>query len=366
MAIQIVPYTAGLEAAVQRFNRRMESAKAPAEFGIPETPPPPRPAALVRAENFLAVDSEGEVRGGVIVLEHPGWVGGKVETVLNLQSPLSEGIIDPKYSLVAIQLIRFAVKRSPYVYIVGMGSEQNPLPRLLKAAGWTVRPVPFYFRMLRPNRCLKQLRPLQHSLVMRVASMMAAMSGTGWLALKLLQRASPAPSGLRAERISSTSAADDEAWARFRERCSFAVLRDAATLPLYCRKDILRFQLLRDQNTKGWFSLLPAQMRGHRYFGDLKIVTLMDVLCMDPADTPAAVALAVQFASSIGCDLIVSNHMHHEIRSSLRTAGFLQYRSNYLFGTSKALSDKIRDDTALVSRQDGDGLVNLSSPEPGN
>jgi hypothetical protein len=190
--------------------------------------------------------------------------------------------------------------------------------------------------------------------------MVAATSGTGWLALKILQRASAVPPGFRAEPISSATAADDEAWARFRERCSFAVLRDASTLPLYCHKDVLRFQLRRDDQPKGWFSLLLAQMRGHRYFGDLKIATLVDVLCVDATDAPAAVALAVQFASSTGCDLIVSNHMHPEIQSALGTAGFLQYRSNYLLGTSKALSGKIRDESALVSRQDGDGLVNLS------
>jgi len=363
MAIRIVPYTADLEAAAQRFNRRMESAKAPADFGLPEAAPPPRPPALVRTDYFLAVDAEGEVRGGVIVLEHPGWVDGKIETVLNLQSPLSEGIVDAKYALVAIQLIRFAVKRSRYVYIVGMGSEENPLPRLLKAAGWKVRPVPFYFRMLRPTRCLRQLRPLQRSRLTRAASIAAAVSGTGWLALQILQRTSAAVPGFRAERISSTGSADDETWARFRERCSFGVLRDASCLPLYCRKDVLRFQIQHDETTKGWVSLLPAQMHGHHYFGDLKVATLMDVLCVDPADVPAAIALAVQFALSIGCDLIVSNQMHHEIQSSLRTAGFLHYRSNYLFGTSKALTEQIRDEAALVSRQDGDGLVNLSPPE---
>ena len=69
------------------------------------------------------------MRGGIICLEHPGWVDAKIETVLNLQAPLSEGIVDQKYSLVAVQLIRFAVKRSPYVYIVGMGNEQNALPK---------------------------------------------------------------------------------------------------------------------------------------------------------------------------------------------------------------------------------------------
>lgn len=363
MAIRIVPYTADLEPAAQRFNRRMEAAKATADFGLPEHAPPPRPPALIHAETYLAVDSGGEVRGGIICLEHPGWVDAKIETVLNLQAPLSEGIVDPKYSLVAVQLIRFAVKRSPYVYIVGMGNEQNALPRLLKAAGWTVRPVPFYFRMLRPNRCLKQLRPLQDSLVTRVAAWVAATSGTGWLALKLVQRSRPAPPGFRAEQISCASASDDEAWARIRERCSFAVLRDASALPLYCRKDVLRFQLQRGETPKGWFSLLPAQMHGHHYFGDLKIATLMDVVCMDPTDAPTAVALAVRFASAIGCDLIVSNQMHQEMQAALRTAGFLHYRSNYLLGTSKALTHKIRDEAALVTRQDGDGLVNLSPPE---
>src|SRR5688572_2878943 len=125
MPIQFVPYTPEWEPAVERFNRRMREGKAPSAFTIPDRAAQPKTGA-VRAQYILAAE-EAEVRGSMIIQEHPGFLnnsgqeGGSArrENVINIQSPLSEGIINAKYAMVSIQLIRFALKRCPYVYVVG-------------------------------------------------------------------------------------------------------------------------------------------------------------------------------------------------------------------------------------------------------
>ncbi|HEX4931554.1 MAG TPA: hypothetical protein VFV33_00145 [Gemmatimonadaceae bacterium] len=369
MAIEIVAFTPEWEPAVRRFNQRMREGHAPSAFLLPERAGTPR-SGLVRAVQYIARDGE-EVRGGIIVREHPAYLDGRTtdgggarrETVVNLQSPLSEGIVDSRHAMVAIQLIRFAVKRCPYAYVVGMGGMDRPLPRLLVASGWTVRPVPFFFRILRASRALRQLQPLQRDWKLRLAATAAAYTGSGALALAVLQRTRATTDALRVEAVTEVTdagrLADDATWRAIEPRLSFGVVRDGETLPDYLWAQTSRHRAYRGRQCVGWFSLMISAMRGHSYFGDLKVATLVDVAAADARDTASLALCALEQARAAGCDLVVSNQLHREGQAALRRAGFLTFRSNYLLATSKALSAVMQDETSLVSRQDGDGLVNL-------
>src|SRR5258708_728842 len=158
----------------------MRAGNAPTEFVLPEDLPrtSTNPEASIRWTDFIAMDGEF-ARGGVLEMDQPGWVGGRQERTINYQSPLSEGILDPTYSMVAMQLVRFMQKRSPYVFIVGMGAETNPLPRLLKASGWHVEAAPFNFRVHRAGAFLRELRILRGSAVKRIGAQLAAATGMG-------------------------------------------------------------------------------------------------------------------------------------------------------------------------------------------
>ena len=105
MANKFVLYTPEWEPAVGRFNQRMLEGKAATDFLIPSQAVTPVQGPVC-AQHFLATEGD-EVRGGMIILEHPGIVsvGGvrSEETVTNFQSPLSEGIINPKCAMVSVQ-----------------------------------------------------------------------------------------------------------------------------------------------------------------------------------------------------------------------------------------------------------------------
>ena len=365
MPIQFVPYTPEWEPAVERFNRRMREGKAPSAFTIPDRAAQPETGA-VRAQYILAAE-EAEVRGSMIIQEHPGFLnnsgqeGGSArrENVINIQSPLSEGIINAKYAMVSIQLIRFALKRCPYVYVVGMGRIENPLPRLLKASGWNVRPAPFFFRVLRAARCLSELRPLQRSAALRTAALAGAYTGAGAVALHFVQRARVSAAGYRTAPAEGADATDDRVWAEVEKRISFGIVRDSSTLPDYLAQDVKRYRVYHGDEFCGWISMLISSMKDHSYFGNLKVATLIDAMAMNPAETGVFSVLAVDCARAAGCDLVVSNQLRTEAQNALRAGGFLSYGSNYLVASSKALSGIMDDATSLVSRQDGDGLVNL-------
>lgn len=366
MAIEFVLYTPEWEGAVERFNQRMLDGKAATDFLIPKNAmtPTDRP---VRQRHFLAIEGD-EVRGGMLILEHPGVVTTNgvrsVQTVTNFQSPLSEGIINPKYAMVSIQFMRWALKQCPYANVVGMGNIENPLPRLLKAAGWTVRPVPFFFNLLRPATCIAELQPLRAKPLLRTAGLIGAYTGLAGLALKFVQRTRGVSiSGYRSTPAAPPGAIDDAIWEDVQQRISFGVVRDSETLPGYLAPEIQRYHVYRGANICGWFSLVIAQNKNHSYFGNLKVATLVDIVAANADDSAVVARLAVVAARTAGSDIVVSNQLSNESQHALRAAGFIPYRSNYLFASSKALSEAMQDATGFVSRQDGDGLVNLRGPK---
>ena len=110
MKIAIQPYTREWESAVAAFNQRLAPQRTPVFFQFPQrcVPDwlPPREGRRIRQEYFLAIEEETMVRGGYILKTQDFWVDGTVELIADLHLPLSEGIVDPRYRFVGIQLIR--------------------------------------------------------------------------------------------------------------------------------------------------------------------------------------------------------------------------------------------------------------------
>ena len=162
MPIKCVPAAAHHVAAIEAFNRRMLEGNAPTDFLLPiepgtrhreqETP--------IRWNRYVFLDGE-EVRGGVLEMDQPGWLAGREVRTSNFQSPLSEGIVNPKYSIVGMQIVKFMQKRSTATFMVGMGSTERPLPRLLAASGWSIRAVPFLFRVHNSRNFLREMPMLR-------------------------------------------------------------------------------------------------------------------------------------------------------------------------------------------------------------
>ena len=161
MPLQIIPFAEQHVSAVKAFNNRMTAGNAASSFLLPTRPvcTTPDNGSVINWTHFVVFDGE-EVRGGVLKMDQPGWLNGREVRAINFQSPLSEGIVDPKHSMVAMQLVRFEQKQGEAVFMVGMGSQERPLPRLLSAAGWSIRPVPFLFRVHRAGRFLEEIRVL--------------------------------------------------------------------------------------------------------------------------------------------------------------------------------------------------------------
>src|SRR5271165_2709522 len=134
MPPQFVPFEEDHIPAAEAFNRRMIYGHAATDFFLPTVPGKSRSTHSdpIQWTQYVILDS-GEARGGVLAMDQPGWVNGHAVRAVNFQSPLSEGIVNSKYSSVAMQMVKFMQKQSEAVFLVGMGSADRPLPRLLAA-----------------------------------------------------------------------------------------------------------------------------------------------------------------------------------------------------------------------------------------
>lgn len=366
MRIAVHPFEHAHEPAAAAFNARMRDRRAPSAFLLPERAKSPVRNGSVTVTHHVAVDEHDVVRGGIMLMEHPALLAGATERVVNIQAPLSEGIIDPAFMLVGPQLIKHALRQSPYAFVVGMGGASHPLPRLLKAMGWTLHSVPFYFRMLDAPRCVRNIAPLRNTSAKRLAGVIAAATGAATLGAMVMHRTSrgarQAAAAFEAAPVDRWSSSADDVWNAFKGEVGFGVLRTTDTLPFLYPFDTVTpkvWWLTRGGRIEGWFGLLITAMTNNPYFGDLVVATLTDCVG-SPQAIRAGVAIAAAHARSGGADLLITNQQHRLLQKSCVEAGWRQGPSNYLIATSRALSAVLTPETAYVTRRDGDGLTNLS------
>ncbi len=369
MSLAIQPYSAEHVPAVRAFNRRLrdggETAFQFPEADIPEWLPHQNGRRIFQ-EMFVAA-SGPQVHGGYILKHQDFSFRGAVRSIGYYHLPLSEGLVDKRHSLLGAQLLLDALRRQPVLYALGMGGFDRPLPRMLVKAGWKLSAVPFYFKVLRPFRFLRNIRALRTTPLRRLALDAAAYSGLGAAGLRLLASRPAAPGAAPPEVVRSFGPWADDLWQRCHPLYAMAGSRDAATLRILYPADNPRFINIMVRGGAaaplGWAVLLDTPMQDHLYFGNLRLGAIADCFAA-PGDAPAVAAAAASFLESVGVDLIVSNQSHQAWGAALRRAGFRAGPSNFIFAASKKLAASLDPwDAALpeihLTRGDGDGPVHL-------
>ncbi len=369
MPLTIVPYEPRHEPAVAAFNARGREHGAP--FPLARTPGegwlPKTDGSTVYRERFLALDGD-DVRGGFTLRRQAFWLNGRVVAAANYQGPISEGIWDRRYMMAGVQMLRAALRDQPLLYALGMGGLAQPLPKQLESAKWELAMVPFRFRVLRPSRFLRHIRPLRKSPARALAFDLAARTGAGALAfraLHALRTRRPAPAGATAERVAEFGAWADSIWEAARGGYAFTAVRDRAAQNQLFGGDIENHMLrcrVADADV-GWAVVRATPMRGDGYFGDMTVATLVDALAL-PGHEHTIVTLALRDIQTRGADIVVTNQSHAAWLGALREAGWLAGPSNFVFAASPALAAELGPlagslGTLHVNRADGDGPIHL-------
>lgn len=370
MAIAIQPYTADKIPAVKAFNQRLAAGGIRPEFHIPESNLPDwlpkEDGSRIYQEYYLAVDGI-EVRGGFILKYQNFLLGGENLPVVFYRLPVSEGIVDKAYTSVGVLMLRSAMKMQPCLFALGMGGFDRPLPTMLKAMGWNLSAVPFYFRVQHPAVVLRQIAPLRQSAARRALAGLAAASGAGWVGVKGLHwlRTKGSEAGISAEPITMFGPWADDLWKTYASRHTMIADRQSGTLNILYPpgKNFLCLKIVRGAEVLGWAVALDTQMRGNKYFGNLRVGTIVDTFASPENATPV-IRSATRFLEHRGVDLVIANHSHAAWGSAFQAAGYLRGPSNFIFAAAKPLAEKLapcptNQTQVYLMRGDGDGPVNL-------
>ncbi len=369
MAIRIQPYTEEFTGAVAEFNRRMRPAGVP--FRVPETGTPEwlpkRDGRKIHQEIFLAVE-DGCVRGAYTFKQQPFSFGGRILPVGACQMPISEGIIDKRYSLVGPKIVNDALRREPLSYGLGIGSRDAAVTRLLSAMGWRLTVIPFFFKVRHGFRFLRNIRYLRTTRFRRWLFDLIAYSGLAWASAGILDAALTRRSGaaLSVEQAGDFSTWADELWWRCHARYSMIAIRDASVLNvLYPPTDarFIRLKILNGRRVAGWSVVLDSVKSNDKYFGNMRVGSIVDCLAL-PEDASKVIEASVRALEERGVDLLISNQSHPAWGRGLKRAGFLEGPSNFYFITSRQLTGLLDEDDPAgagihLNRGDGDGPIHL-------
>lgn len=369
MAYELVRATPELGKSAADLNARF-AASGHSQYALPIVTEREREDddVLVR-RSFYVVDGDAVV-GGVALITHRMVVAGRDLHVANLQAPISAGLVDKRYTAVGPWLMRAVVRENPLMFAVGMGGLHQPFPKLLAAMRWSLREVPFRFRVLRGRRFANGMPRLHQAKGLSVLARTAAGLGV----------ASAATTGsnllftLRGDRggtlirVPAFGGWADHVWRLQREDVLLCAVRDEPTLnrnyPARANDPVERYRFDDGGESRGWVTLLVTEMRESSYFGNLCIGTILDGGCR-PGAEERVVHAAVAMMRARGVDAVIANFSHHRWLDALRTKGFFGAPSNYLFAASPQLEAMIgpASEHALarlhITRGDGDGRIHL-------
>ena len=370
MAIAIQPYTEDRIPAVKAFNQRLAAGGVASEFHFPESNTPywlpPLNGRRLYQEYYIALEGEA-VRGAFILKYQDFSISGTTEPVVYYHLPVSEGIVNKAYASVGVLMLRSAVKIRPMLFALGMGGFDRPLPTMLKAMGWSLSAVPFYFRINHPAQFLRQIAPLRQSSGRRALANLAALTGAGYLAIKTAQqlRTTRHNRALRTEIVSTFGPWMDELWQANRSRYPLIADRSSAAFNILYPpdKNFICLKIAREGETVGWAVLLDTQMRDNKYFGNLRVGTIADAFAA-PEHSTEIIQAATQILEERNVDLVIANHSNTAWGKAFLSNGYFEGPSNFIFAASKPLAEKLAPlDTnrpnIYFMRGDGDGPVNL-------
>lgn len=359
--------------AVARFNSRLKAGGREEEMPLDPTLPGEaqyRPEGFPIYRRLLIADDGQEVRAAMLLCHHNVFIHGERHDFYWTKMPLSEGIVNAKYSLAIIQLMKKALARHPFMMGVGAGTPDSDGYRLFANLRWRHKPVPFFFFPVRVSKVLRGLRYLQKNAKLRYGALLGAYSGAGAGVSGLLTVRRKLLTNLSHYETSVVERFDDWADRIFDTALSqypVAVRSDATALNIVYPPNDQRYIRLRvrRRGTRaevGWIVVASKQMQNNHYFGDLKVGTLVDGFGCSQ-DVPALIAAGLNHLVAMGVDIIVANFSHAAWANACRRSGMFSGPSNYQIFISPQgppmLEAAFPLDQIHIARGHSDGMDNL-------
>jgi hypothetical protein len=359
--------------AVSRFNRRLRAGGRREQITLSPSLPGEaryRPAGFPVYRRMMIAEDGREVRAAMLLHHHSVYIKGESRDFCWADMPLSEGIVDRKYSLAIIQLMKRASDYQPFLMTVGVGTPEVEAFRFLVKLGWRWRLAPFYFYPVRATKTLLGLRYFDERPKLRYAALLGAYSGAGVGLSGLLSLRRRLASFISTCQISEERVFDGWADSIFTDALpeyAAAIRSDAATLNIVYPPDTAGYTRLRVRRKGanedvGWMVVTIKQMKNNAYFGALKVGTLADGFGR-MADAPALVAAGIDYLAQTGVDIIIANFLHTAWARACRRSGMIAGPSNFNLFVSPSgpllCEASCSPEEIHVARGHGDGLAPL-------
>ena len=353
--------------AIREFNARLAKAGVTFPFPVDSTELMQKEPGVDAPYQTAYVLSDGSaVRGGYILKEEQVFAAADSFAAGNYQLPLSEGIIDRKYAIVGVQLIRDALARQSRLYCLGMGSTTRPLPQMLQRLGWNISTVPFFFRIenagtfTREIHWLRQRRAVRYLLdLARYTGLLAAFTGLARLRRRIL--AGRAAAEVTVSEVATLPEEIDQLFPRLCGLYGLLCDRRAAAMRKKLPPHDPRFTRLilrRSGVLAGWIVVSASQVRNHRQFGNMTLGCVVDGLAA-PGDVDLLITEGCRRLDAANCDLVVTNQSHPVWMAAMRRQGFFRGPSNFVLALSPQLAARAAAGPLHFTRADGDGPINL-------
>jgi hypothetical protein len=309
-----------------------------------------------------------EIRATQLFFEHEMYIHGKPRSFIWPAGPISESKIDPKYALYSVVLLKHSLALQPLHMAIGLGSYEHIMARIFMTLDWKHDRIPFFFYPVRPSRVLREVKAFG-SKYQQIGSSLLAYSGMGWLGCSIrchLKRRQNSKGSCTAENMDRFGEWTDETWEKCLNYYGALTRKDAAALNTFYAPGDKRYHRLRVHRNGdyiGWILVTMIDMENDKFFGNLRVGTLVDGLC-HPDDVQDVMNSGVNYLIDKKVDICIANWSHIAWTTASRNLGFLQGPSNYIYFVSKAgtpplLTDECPLDQIHVNRGDGDGPVHL-------
>ncbi|MDP3491528.1 MAG: AMP-binding protein [Hyphomonadaceae bacterium] len=342
--LTIRPTEAALLPAVRRFNARMEAGGSPWKFYDTATPDwlGANEGARASRSYHLAVDDDGEVRGGFVLKEQDFVLNGADVVVANTQGPVSEGVVDPDFGSLGAILLAQALARQPLQF--GWGSSARKA-EVLTQAGWPLRQVPILLQIVDARAFLRRSPLVRRNRPMSLVANLLAATGVGTLGNAILRRlmAASVPPGPAFAAYEEEKFGDwaDDIWALARGAYGLAAIRDARALnelmPAGRWPDAIPLRVEVAGVTVGWAALRDHQLASDQTFGDLRVGSVIDMLAA-PGQEQAVAAAAFNRLKARGVDVVGTVVSHDRWIKAFKGAGFVALPGRRNISLSPALA----------------------------
>lgn len=346
MPIQIVPYLNEHETMVKAMNARLAaggSTWAFYDYAAPRWAAPGQTPHAARSF-YLALDDAGSVHGGYVLKVQTFLANGVEIEAATLQGPVSEGLVDPRFSMLGMRMVRDMERRMPLLFAWG-GTEK--LTGVLKGLGWSDFTGALATKVLRADRLLKLMPQIRKRAVLRVSADILTASGLARVLGNIVHGSMGLVAGGSGPRLAVVEEDRfgpwaDQVWQAAKGHYGFIAVRDAQSMNVLALRDdwpnaiILRME--HQGRTVGWAAVRDTTFpEGHRFAG-LRIGSIIDSLA-EPGFEAGVIEAATRSLAARGVDATMSVYTHRDWLRGFRRAGYFVQPNRRPANTAPAMTE---------------------------